>query len=90
MLFALSTRKAAFINAIGHQLAFSLNECSVMNKKAPTHFQEIKLGWRTSLMGYWFFTDLDIAQGYASALVIEADKTSVMRHHKWVMDFTAK
>lgn len=89
-LFTLWARKEAFINAIGQGLSFPLKECSVLDGKNPTHFKEIKLGWRTSLMGYWFFTDLTIMKGYASALVIEAPKTNVIRHYQWTMDFTAE
>ncbi len=85
--FTLWTRKEAFVKAIGQGLSFPLKECTVLDGKLTTHFKQVKLGWRTSLLGYWYYCDLNIQEGYACSLVIEAEKTNAMTHQVWQMDF---
>ncbi|MCJ7695392.1 MAG: 4'-phosphopantetheinyl transferase superfamily protein [Anaerolineaceae bacterium] len=83
--YKLWTRKEAFLKAIGKGLSFPLNDFSMLGKTS-FEFQKVKLSWRSALAGYWYYIDLQIAEGYASSMVIEGDNVSVLKFHQWVAE----
>ncbi len=87
MFFTFWCRKEAFIKAIGRGLSYPLNEFTMLDGRSTAHFKPVKLGWRSSLAGYWFYTDLSISPGYASTLVVEGSGVKALKHHEWIMDF---
>jgi 4'-phosphopantetheinyl transferase len=85
--FTIWCRKEAFTKAIGRGFSHPLNEFTMLDGRSSAHFKPVKLGWRTALAGYWFYTDLKVHDDYACTLVVEGEGILSLKHHDWVMNF---